>query len=121
MSGKVDRKQIKTNIKQTSEIDNWLKTALDGEKEELAQLTKEYGEELDRLKKAYELGKKDILDTLATAEDAYATALKTFTDKYGSFHLTLKDGDFETTISSETTKKYNDQPAIDLFRLIFGI
>jgi len=40
MSGKVDRKQIKTNIKQTSEIDNWLKTALDGEKEELAQLRK---------------------------------------------------------------------------------
>lgn len=90
-------------------------------KEELTQLTKEYSEELDNLKKAYELGKKDILDTLATAEDAYAAALKTFTDKYGSFHLTLKDGDFETTISSETTKKYNDQPAIDLFRLIFGI
>jgi len=40
MSGKVDRKQIKTNIKQTSEIDNRLKTALDGEKEELAQLRK---------------------------------------------------------------------------------
>ena len=40
MSGKVDRKQIKTNIKQTSEIDNWLKAALDGEKEELAQLRK---------------------------------------------------------------------------------
>ena len=40
MSGKVDRKQIKTSIKQTSEIDNWLKTALDGEKEELAQLRK---------------------------------------------------------------------------------
>lgn len=40
MSNKPDRKQIKTNIKQTSKIDNWLKTALDEEKNELAQLRK---------------------------------------------------------------------------------
>ena len=72
-------------------------------KEKLSQLTKEYSEELDSLKKAYELGKKDIHNTLAAAEENYKAALKEFTDKYDTYHLSLKDGDFETTISSQTT------------------
>ncbi len=40
MSNKHDRKQIKKNIEQISKIDTWLKEALDGEKEDLAQLRK---------------------------------------------------------------------------------
>ena len=80
-------------------------------KEELAQLTKEYAEELDNLKKAFELGKEDIHNKLAAAEDAYSTALKEFTDKYDSYHVTLKDGDFETTISgSAKTGTANEVP-----------
>jgi len=38
MKIKPDKKQIKKNIKQAQQIDNRLKTALDGEREELAQL-----------------------------------------------------------------------------------
>ena len=40
MSNKPDRKQIKNNIKRTSQIDSRLKAALDGEKDEIAQLRK---------------------------------------------------------------------------------
>lgn len=72
-------------------------------KENLAALTKEYAEALDNLKKAYELGTKDIKEKLANAEETYSKALKEFTSRYDQFHLTLKDGDFETTISSQTT------------------
>ncbi len=71
-------------------------------KEELTQLTQEYSEALVDLKKAFDLGKKDIHDHLAAAEDAYATTLKEFTSKYDNYHVTLKDGDFETTISGST-------------------
>lgn len=71
-------------------------------KEELAALTKEYAEALDKLKKAYEHGTKDIKAKLAAAEEGYSKALKDFTSKYDQFHLTLKDGDFETTISSQS-------------------
>jgi tRNA(Glu) U13 pseudouridine synthase TruD len=96
-------------------------------KEDLIQLTKEYSDELDDLKKAFELGKKDIQDKLAEAEDSYADALKEFTATHPEgFHITLKDGDFETTISgsnktnssSEAMKTIND--AFDIFRWGLG-
>ena len=93
-------------------------------KEKLAQLTKEFSEELEHLKKAFELGKADIHNDLATAEENYATALKEFTDKYENYHMTLKDGDFETTISSNTTAVNNTKTAetySDIFRWIFGL
>ena len=38
MGSKPDKKQIKSNIKQTQQIDRRLKAALDGGREELAQL-----------------------------------------------------------------------------------
>lgn len=42
---------------------------------------------------------------LATAEEAYSKALKEFTAKHPEgFHLTLKDGDYETTISKSAEK-----------------
>ena len=93
-------------------------------KEELTQLTKEYSEELETLKKAYELGKQDIHDALAAAEDAYAGALKEFTDRYDTYHLSLKDGDFETTISGSTKtdiKKPTTTGIFDIFDYLFGI
>ena len=91
-------------------------------KEELAALTKEYAEALDNLKKAYELGTKDIKDKLAAAEEGYSKALKEFSAKYPEgFHITLKDGDFETTISSQSTvKKHAEVKPLSLFDLFFN-
>ena len=100
-------------------------------KEKLTQLTKEYSEELANLKKAFELGKKDIHNTMAAAEDAYANALKEFTSKYEQYHVTLKDGDFETTISGsngkvqDTNKTVVKDPSqvnlMNIFDLFFGL
>jgi chromosome segregation ATPase len=88
-------------------------------KEDFTQLTKEYAESLENLKNAFELGKKDIRNKLANAEEDYQTALKEFTDKYENYHVTLKDGDFETTLSKQTSNdadaSYNIFDLIDKF------
>ena len=99
-------------------------------KEKLTQLTKEYSEELTTLKKAFELGKKDIHDSLAAAEDAYSKALKEFTSKYDSYHFTMRDGDFETTISGSRSQDTAKKPEVkdpsqvnlmNIFDLFFGL
>jgi galactokinase len=89
-------------------------------KENLTQLTKEYAESLDNLKKAFELGKKDIHNQLAEAEEVYQSALKEFTDRYDSYHITLKDGDFETTLSKQTSDNVPTKKAVDIFDLLFN-
>ena len=118
--------QKKADAKKVEDAFKALNAARKAYKEDLAQLTKEYTESLENLKKAFELGKKDIHDKLAEAEDKYSTALKEFTDKYENYHMTLKDGDFETTLSGSKTgnidnavKAAND--IADLFSLIFGL
>ena len=95
-------------------------------KEKLTQLTKEYSEELTKLKNAFELGKKDIHAKMAAAEEVYQKALKEFTDRYETYHLSLKDGDFETTISGSKTQdtKKVDPSQVNLFNifdLFFGL
>jgi hypothetical protein len=95
-------------------------------KEKLTQLTTEYSEELTKLKNAFELGKKDIHNALATAEENYSKELKEFTAKYDTYHLSLKDGDFETTISgskTQDTKKLdpNQVNLLNIFDLFFGL
>ena len=100
-------------------------------KESLTQLTKEYSEELTNLKKAFELGKKDCQDKLAAAEEAYSKALKEFTEKHDTFHLSLKGDDFETTISSSNGKIQDAKKAevrdpgqvnlFNIFDLFFGL
>ena len=100
-------------------------------KENLAQLTKDYSEELATLKKAFELGKKDIQNNLATAEEDYSKALKEFTSKYDQYHFTMRDGDFETTISGSNDKiqdakkaEVKDPSQVNLFNifdLFFGL
>ena len=91
-------------------------------KEELTQLTKEYADALENLKKAFELGKKDIHDALVEAEDNYSKVLKEFTSKYPEgYHLTLKDGDFETTISGSSKISKTADPYADIFKMIFGL
>lgn len=73
-------------------------------KEELEAITHEYSENLTRLKKSFEKAKAEVHESLAAAESNYSAALKEFTEKYPEgYHLTLKDGDFETTISSSHT------------------
>ena len=118
--------QKKIDAQKVEEAFKALNAARKDFKEELTALTTEYSEELEHLKKAFELGKKDINDKLAAAEDAYSTALKEFTDKYENYHMTLKDGDFETTISgSKTTttepkkSSANVKTLADLFDLMF--
>ena len=96
-------------------------------KEDLNQLTTEYTSALADLKKAFDAGKADLHAKLAKAEDNYAATLKEFTDKYPEgYHLTLKDGDFETTISgsSKVANKTIDnfsELCPDIFKMIFGL
>ena len=93
-------------------------------KENLTQLTTEYTEALTELKQAFDLGKKDIQNALAVAEDNYNAALKEFTSKHEQYHLTLKDGDFETTISGSQVKPVNNKnetaDLLNIFDLLFG-
>lgn len=102
-----------------------LNTARKSYKEDMTQLTTEYANSLEQLKRAYEHGQKDLHLTLANAEKKYEEALKIFIEKHPEgYHLTLKDGDFETTISSQTE---DVNPTVDfskvaeLFNLLFGI
>jgi rRNA maturation endonuclease Nob1 len=88
-------------------------------KEKLTQLTEEYSKALTDLKKAFEVGKADIQAKLAEAEDNYSKALKEFTDKHDSYHMCLKDGDFETTISGSRTKN-TDTNLLNIFDLLFN-
>lgn len=94
-----------------------LNTARKNYKEDLLTLAKEYANALERLKSAFELSQKEIKNTLATAEDNYSKALKEFTDKYDTYHLSLKDGDFETTISSQTTSTSKTSTQADPVKL----
>lgn len=95
-------------------------------KEKLTQLTQEYADELTNIKKAFELGKKDITSKLSAAEDTYAKALKEFTDKHPEgYHLTLRDSDFETTISGSskvnTNASSDANKVFNIFDLFFNI
>jgi chromosome segregation ATPase len=112
--------QKKADAQKVEDAFKALNAARKSYKEDIATLTKEYADSLDNLKKAYDLGVKDIKGKLATAEEAYSNALKEFTGKYDQYHMTLKDGDFETTISSTTER--NSKAAddiIDIFKLLF--
>jgi chromosome segregation ATPase len=96
-------------------------------KEDINELTKVYSQGLADLKEKFESSRKAIKETLAKAEDDYSKALKAFIDKYPEgYHLTLKDGDFETTISGQSsgsnkaTVKTGAAKPVDLFDLLFS-
>ena len=117
--------QKKADAQKVEDAFKALNAARKAYKEDLTQLTKEYAEELENLKKAYELGKKDITTKLAEAEDTWSKAVKEFTATHGNFHMTLKDGDIETTISgssnvSSEAKKPTTTGLFDLFDWVFG-
>ena len=90
-------------------------------KETLTGITEAYAETLKELKEEFEAARVEANQELTKAEEAYSTALKNFTEKYPEgFHLTLKDGDFETTLSSQ--KQVNNKPRAiyDLFDYLFN-
>lgn len=99
-------------------------------KDSLNALTSCYSKDLENLKVAFQKDKAEVQKRLADAEKAYSLALKDFTGKYPEgYHLTLKDGDFETTISSScsngevstttTGSKPSGYTLTDLFTLFF--
>lgn len=113
--------QKKADAEKVEEAFKALNAARKEYKENLTVLTHEYSENLAALKKSFECAKEAEHKALASAEDNYAAALKAFTEKYPEgYHLTLKDGDFETTISSSHTTTPKSAYAIDdLFNWIF--
>ena len=73
-------------------------------KTDIESLTEAYKTDLENLKEQFEHCKAAIYAELSDAEENYSDALKAFTEKYPEgYHLTLKDGDFETTISKESS------------------
>lgn len=90
-------------------------------KEDLLAMTEAYQKALATLKADFESDKEKVQKVLADAEAKYAAALKEFTDKHDNYHMTLKDGDFETTISSnrKATKKEVGSMQ-DIIDLLFG-
>jgi chromosome segregation ATPase len=90
-------------------------------KKDLAEVTDWYREELTKLKESFNHHTSEIKKKLAAAEAAYETALREFNKKYPEgFHLTLKDGDFETTINSKITSNSSFYDIFDIFNSIFN-
>lgn len=88
-------------------------------KENLIKLATMYQEDLKKLKEAFEADQARVRAALADAEAKYAENLKEFTEKYPEgYHLTLKDGDFETTISGKSSNTKTSAEASKLFDLM---
>lgn len=111
--------QKKADAQKVEDAFKALNAARKAYKEDLTQLTKEYAEALEKLKKTFELGKKDMQEILAHAEDVYQAALKEFTDKYDTYHLSLRDGDFETTISGQKTAENSGEKSAAAYNSIY--
>lgn len=62
---------------------------------------KAYNEAVTAAKKAFDAAVSDASNVKDAAEKHYDKMLKEFTKKYTSYHLSLKDGDNVTTISSD--------------------
>ena len=99
---KLASEQKKEEASKVEDAFKALNSARKSYKETLAAVTHEYSENLEALKRSFEEAKLSIQKSLAGAEEKYAAELKAFTEKYPEgYHLTLKDGDFETTIDSK--------------------
>lgn len=89
-------------------------------KEDIEEAQSTYHKSLKAVKDDFEKTKAEIYARLSEKEKAYSEALKAFTDKHPEgYHLTLKDGDFETTIDVSTSSKNSFSPFNDLFDLLF--
>jgi phage-related protein len=82
---------------------------------------KQYNESLANITKAFENAVADATKIKDAAEQAFDNALKEFTKKHESYHMTLKDGDNVMTVSSQgetnTSAKMLDRHN-DLFDLL---
>jgi YesN/AraC family two-component response regulator len=74
----------------------------------LIEARKIYNDALVVAKKAFNEAVNEAASAKDKAEDAYNDALKEFTAKHGSFHMTLKDGDNVVTISNSSDKNFED-------------
>lgn len=116
--------QKKADAQKVEEAFKVLNTSRKVYKETLLKMTEKYSQDLKALKETFEADKKELTDILAQAEEAYSVALKTFTEKYPEgYHLTLKDGDFETTISgaSKVSKESYQNKPFDFFDWFFSL
>lgn len=118
--------QKKSDALQVENAFKTLNCARKSYKEGLVELTQQYTNDLAARKEAFENDKEKLHQLLASAEESYSNILKTFTEKYPEgYHLTLKDGDFETTISGsfETGKaaKADNSAIFNLFDLLLGL
>jgi DNA repair exonuclease SbcCD ATPase subunit len=125
---KLREKEEKANKKKAdaTEVENAFKAlnaARKTYKETLTGITEAYAETLKELKEEFEAARDEANQELAKAEEAYSTTLKNFTNKYPEgFHITLKDGDFETTISSNKNQpKTKPRAVYDLFDYLFNM
>lgn len=116
--------QKKNDARKVEDAFKMMNAARRAYKETIAELTTKYTEDLKKLKAAFEKDKRTISEALAKAEEGYSAALKAFTDKYPEgYHLTLKDGDFETTVSSQaspSSKPYTMNTIGDILDLLFN-
>ena len=97
-------------------------------KDDLNQINARYAEDLKTLKEKYDTDRQEVLTAFERAETTYENALKEFTNKYPEgFHITLKDGDYETTLARQVANancKFNkpvDDTPKTLFELLFGL
>ena len=74
----------------------------------VVEARKAYNTALVEAKKAFDAAIVEATTAKDKAEEAYNAALKEFTDKHESYHMTLKDGDNVMTISSASDKTYEN-------------
>lgn len=82
-----------------------------------------YTEAMKIIQGEFDVEKQMIVNKLSEAEANYKAKLKEFTVKHPEgFHITLKDGDYETTISSEAKSTNNNDSdwVAKLFGELFG-
>lgn len=114
--------QKKADAKKVEDAFVALNAARKAYKEDLNSLASEYSENLVALKDAFEAACADVKARMAKAEDNYSAAIKTFTEKYPEgYHLTLKDGDFETTISGSNSTSSQDTNVRELLSWLFNV
>ena len=82
---------------------------------------KDYNSALVEIKKAYDKAVEEATKIKDVAEKNYDAALKEFTAKHETYHMTLKDGDNVMTISSQGEPKVDMvKEYTDLFNQLFN-
>lgn len=83
----------------------------------VAEAKKIYTESLQALRTTFDETVTAENKKLDAAEKAYDTALKEFTDKHGSYHMTLRDGDNVLTLHSDN-KAFDFTNAFKIFDIM---